>query len=138
MLLAVALSAGSVSGQSEHSDSLWLITPGKGNIGLIEILTAQGDDITSERIIDHKAFFRTRHQAAKFIADVSGMGFSSRYASTSNRQSPYPFEVRFSRRDQPIHEIMDPLTYHLAILCIGCGGEYGGWECQVVRNDYSR
>lgn len=119
--------------ETDTYDRLWLV-PGVGNALLIESLAEQGDDLKTPRYIEHTAAFRTRHQASKFIADVAEMGFSYRYISMKNDLSPYAFVVCFSRTDTPTRKALDQLTYQLAILCIGGGGEYRGWECKVVRN----
>ncbi len=97
------------------------------NRDVLELLRERGDRPQLPRLIDHWAYFPNRAAAESYAQWLHGEGYSAEHRETDEGGSHV---VRFFRVDQPslIDEIAHPLEQRAAEL----GGEYDGWECQVV------
>ena len=102
------------------------------NQQIIDTLRSHGDALTQVREIDHWAYFPTGFLRAQFVVKCDSAGFD--LVSTSDPQAPgQQYGARVSHRDVPGEEVMARIVGLLCDLAEECGGEYDGWETQIVR-----
>ncbi|MGC9954098.1 MAG: ribonuclease E inhibitor RraB [Rhizomicrobium sp.] len=118
-------SAGGGVVQKTHKDQIAL------NAHVLDALREHGDALAGVREIDHFAYFGTPQSRALFIDKCLIIGFKLR-----NTTEPYRpgagFGAILSHSDVPDEEILGKVTSLLVDLAQECGGEYDGWETQVV------
>jgi hypothetical protein len=105
--------------------------PYSGNSRVAELLQEQGDSLDEPRRIQHWAYFPTAEARAKFIVRL-GVRFEDIDAHQSPLPSPNMFAVEFWHVGLPDEESMNAVTDMLKHFAVECGGEYDGWETQVV------
>lgn len=96
-----------------------------------DVLERQGDRLDQERPIDHWAYFPEPDSRHAFIAEAKALGYIiQELIEPEDKQRSYG--VRLSSVGRPsLHEI-DDLTLPLFRAARAHGGEYDGWEAQVV------
>ena len=101
------------------------------NAGVAATLQEQGDALDVPRPVRHWAYFKTPADRDRFIASL-GMRFES-VETHENPESPAaPCEVTVFHVGLPDAESMTAVTTMLERLATASGGEYDGWETQVV------
>jgi hypothetical protein len=80
----------------------------------------------------HYAYFPDERSRSLFVAKCENAGFELRRLLSPMKPGSQP-GVLFFHRDVPDQETMDRICSAIAALCDECGGEYDGWETQVVR-----
>ena len=102
------------------------------NEDVIEILIENGDALDQARPIEHWACFPTDAGRAQFIAYIE-----PRYANIVCSNNPEfagkEYCVTFSHTGVPDVEAITEITTALSLAAHSCGGEYDGWETQVIR-----
>jgi hypothetical protein len=98
---------------------------------VLDALQAKGDDGEVSRKIDHWAYFARAEDRERFAAalgdhDVRVDG----RRDDDDRSRPRPFALYFSHQGPPRR--IRRLTSRLHVVARECGGEYDGWECQVL------
>jgi hypothetical protein len=101
------------------------------NRRVCESLEKNGDALVEPRPIDHWAYFPDERSRAKFVEHIDSLGFTVRGLSESER-SETPFGVQFFRVDLPSFESIDAVTLPLHKAAAEAGGDYDGWETQVI------
>ena len=94
-------------------------------------LQQHGDTLTAPREIDHWAYFPDESARARFVREVEALGFAVRDTNHIDG-SERPFGIQFFRVDTPDLETIDDLTVPLEHAAREQGGEYDGWESQVI------
>jgi len=101
------------------------------NSRVCEALQKHGDRLTDEREIDHWAYFPSASARSAFVEQASRLGF--RLRSLSEPEKPGDrYGVRLFRVDVPTLDGIDDVTLPLFHLATELGGEYDGWETQVI------
>lgn len=97
------------------------------NQNVVNVLIDRGDKLQIPRPIEHWSYFPDAACAASFAEWLGGRGFSIDACEPVEGGSHL---VRFMRVDQPsgIDEVVLPLHARAEEL----GGEYDGWECQLI------
>lgn len=96
-----------------------------------EALQGNGDGLSAQRPIDHWAYFHAAADRARFVESATALGCS--VAETWEPDNEHDrFGVRLSARGVPSFEKIDDLTMPLWKAARECGGEYDGWETEVV------
>ena len=98
---------------------------------ILELLTQHGDALTEVREIEHFAYFPTPTLRAQFIDKCLVVGF--KLGRTSEPYKPGAgFGAILFHTDVPDEEALGKITSLLVDLARKCGGEYDGWETQIV------
>lgn len=97
------------------------------NRRVIESLESHGDNLTEPRLIDHRAYLPNAAAAAELRAYVSGQGFTVDEPMIDGGQ----VVLDFKRSDHP--NKIDDVVVQVARRVQELGGEYDGWECEVVQ-----
>lgn len=97
------------------------------NRNVVNVLLDRGDKPQIPRPIEHWAHFPDERGAAAFAAWLQARDFT---ITASEPVEPARHLVRFMRVDQPsgIDDVVLPLHARAEEL----GGEYDGWECQLI------
>lgn len=101
------------------------------NRRVCEALQKKGDALSQPREIDHWAYFPNEDSRGHFLNVVIPQGFAVRELKRSEGTEK-PFGVQFFRIDLPSFETIDEVTLPLHRAAIAAGGNYDGWETQVV------
>jgi regulator of RNase E activity RraB len=104
------------------------------NRKVCEQLESRGDALNQPREIDHWINFPLAEQRENFAMRAAVMGFLTRgllEADTENDQCG----IQIYRVDLPSFQNIDQVTLPLYRLARECGGEYTGWETQVLKPD---
>ena len=99
------------------------------NRRVCDALRERGDVLTDEREIDHWAYFPSLSARSAFIEQASGLGFRLRLMHEPERPGDR-YGVQLFRIDVP--DDIDDVTLPLFQLATALGGEYDGWETQVI------
>lgn len=101
------------------------------NSRVCESLQRAGDDLTQEREINHWAYFPDSASRDVFIEGAAKMGFTAR-STTNPEKEGDSFGVQVSRSDVPSFQGIDHIVRPLFTLAKDAGGDYDGWETEVV------
>lgn len=94
-------------------------------------LEARGDARTAVREIDHWAYFPSPDARARYVEAAVAAGL--RLRGTSEPMGPWEnFGAQLFHLDVPSEEAMDAVTLMLYDLAENAGGDYDGWETNVV------
>jgi hypothetical protein len=96
-----------------------------------DALKKHGDSLTQEREVDHWAYFPNPGARASFIEGVLRLGFRVRSMSEPEKAGDR-YGVRICRTDLPAPDSIDDVTLPLFKLAVELGGDYDGWETQVI------
>lgn len=96
-----------------------------------EVLEKQGDPLDRERPIDHWAYFPDRQSRDAFNAEAEALGY--RIEELIEPEGGHGCGVRLSSHGRPSLQEIDDLTLPLFRAARAHGGEYDGWETQVLR-----
>ena len=115
-----------------------LLSPGDEDLERIQnrricdALKNGGDRLDRARAIEHTAYFPDANSRDKFIRDVSALGYTV-IEMIEPEDRGEQFGVRISGTGIPSHQNIDALTLPLYRAATDYGGEYEGWETEVVR-----
>ena len=102
------------------------------NDRLAELLTESGDALEQARPVQHWAYFPTEAGRAQFISLLE-----RRFADINAHRNPLSkgkeFAVTFWHTGVPDSDSMTEITESLSLAAESCGGEYDGWETQVLE-----
>ncbi|HKP23860.1 MAG TPA: ribonuclease E inhibitor RraB [Dongiaceae bacterium] len=102
------------------------------NEDVIAVLIENGDALDQPRPIEHWAYFPTEEGRARFIAYIE-----PRYANIACSLNPMSagkeYGVTFSHTGTPDADSITEITSALSLAAESCGGDYDGWETQVIR-----
>ncbi len=101
------------------------------NRRVCESLEEGGDALTEPREIDHWAYFADAAQRDSFVADAAELGYAVRVVIEPEADLP-DHGAQVWRSDVPGYETIDDVTLPLFHLAARHGGNYDGWECEVV------
>lgn len=101
------------------------------NRRVCDVLEENGDELISAREIEHWAYFPDATARARFIATVEALGFEIQ--QLWDEQEASRCGIRFSRIDLPSFTGIDEVTLPLYQAALAAGGDYDGWETQVIR-----
>lgn len=104
---------------------------GMMNRRLYEQLAQQGDDNDTPREIDHFASFATAYQRSIFVEECLSKGFMVRALADPSKDNKL-YEAQVFRMDAPDGDTFDEVTMILLELAAESGGDYDGWETEVV------
>lgn len=102
------------------------------NRRISDLLARHGDTPTQVRAIDHWAYFPTAESRSTFVAKCLTLGLRVRTLRNTGRPGD-KFYARLFHIDIPGRRIMDDLASSLYDLAADSGGEYDGWETQIVE-----
>ncbi|MGD0866728.1 MAG: ribonuclease E inhibitor RraB [Rhizomicrobium sp.] len=108
-------------------------SPGKpeSNRKIADILHDHGDDLSRVREVDHWAYFPSDEARAAFIANCTPLGMTVARKMEPDEHSAQ-FGLMFFHVDAPNTRLMDDLTARLIAFAQAVGGEYDGWETQIL------
>lgn len=122
--------------EPEWTTYSWYLFPSPENMqrvrnsDVLVSLKQAGDALIEMRAVQHWAYFPSVAAQAEFYLHVQSEGFSSIEAFES-AQSAQPYGLSFSRVETL--SAIDDVTAALSQAAARHGGEYDGWECEVVR-----
>jgi Regulator of ribonuclease activity B len=104
----------------------------RANAAFLEALRERGDSLTRVRDIDHWATFPSAAARASFVENCLAAGMKLR--GTADPQRPdESYSARVFHRDIPDEDCINLVTILLIGLASAAGGEYDGWETQLVQ-----
>lgn len=103
------------------------------NRRVVDRLAESGDDLSQSREIAHWLYFPSEHARNQLIEQVEGEGFAAETFQTEKPDDEFAFGLRLVRNDHAALDFLDPLVADLFLRAQNCGGEYDGWESQVVK-----
>ena len=96
-----------------------------------EVLEKNGDKLAAARPIDHWAYFPKPGLRQAFVEEALALGYDvAEWIDSESEGEKYG--VRLSAVGLPSLELIDELTLPLFRAARAHGGEYDGWETQVV------
>jgi uncharacterized protein (TIGR01619 family) len=101
------------------------------NRRVCESLQKNGDALSEPREIDHWAYFPDEDSRARFLIAIEPLGFKVRELKRWD-DDDRAFGIQFFRVDLPSFEAIDSVTLPLHRAAIVAGGDYDGWETQVI------
>ena len=96
-------------------------------------LKEQGDNLQTQRAIEHKAYFETPENRAKFIELIELENFVKQNEMEVPFQGKTMYGVAFYRKDRPFYYDIDALTMKIIDMSSSCNGQYDGWESPLVK-----
>jgi hypothetical protein len=101
---------------------------------VLEQLAKEGDDAGTSRRVDHWAYFISNASVEPFIewAEANGLSHDK---SNSHETEDGRYCVRLSHNCAMTLDVITHFTIGLRHRAEVCGGEYDGWETQVVSGD---
>ena len=106
-------------------------TPGS-NRRIAAILHDHVDDLSRVREIDHYAYFPSAQSRAAFLEGCAALGLSVARTMEPDSHSKQFGAIVF-HIDAPNIQTMDDMTSRLIDLAKEAGGEYDGWETQILE-----
>jgi hypothetical protein len=101
------------------------------NDSVAELLGEHGDPLEQARPVQHWAYFPTETGRARFIAFIE-QGFANIDAHVNPVSRGKEYAVTFWHTGMPDSDSMTEITQTLSLAAESCGGEYDGWETQVL------
>jgi len=98
---------------------------------VLAVLAAHGDDQSRLREVEHFAYFPTPTARANFIDKSLAAGFKLRRTSEPNEVSK-EFGAILFHLDAPDEDVLEKVITLLSDLARQCGGNYDGWETQIL------
>jgi regulator of RNase E activity RraB len=99
---------------------------------LVEVLTNEGDALTTPRRVDHRASFTTAEARDRFVVAATQAGFElQRAAKVQGKERPFGAQVY--RVDAVDLEHIHDVVMQLVEIAEREGGDYDGWETAVER-----
>ena len=102
------------------------------NRRICDALQQQGDSFASERPIEHTAYFSKAPARDSFVREAAGLGYSVIEMIEPEEKGDH-YGIRVTASGIPSHARIDALTLPLYRAASELGGDYDGWETQVVR-----
>jgi len=102
------------------------------NAKVFRVLDKVGDDSTTLREVAHWAYFANESAQSEFAEAVRQLGYSVTHTVPFSSSEEMPFGVEFSRVESVRPAILNAVCAELALLASNLGGEYDGWETQVI------
>lgn len=103
------------------------------NRRVCDALQEDGDALTQPRDIDHWAYFPDASSRSRFLRSVTRKGFQVRELFEESDGSERPFVAHLFRVDVPSHDEIDAVTLPLSRAAQKVGGDYSGWETQLIK-----
>jgi len=105
--------------------------PPSATVRVLEVLTENGDALSSVRNIDHFSYFPTAEGRSRFLDKclAAGLKLNTSYESDHGEDR---FAVIVCHDDIPDEEVLLKLHAMLSDLAAAEGGRYDGWETQLV------
>jgi regulator of RNase E activity RraB len=105
---------------------------------LIAVLEKNGDDLTTQREVDHWIYFRSRELRSEFNRAVTKLGFKvrceSKYPRFFTLFTKRPYGSQIVRVDNVDAGSISEVTLQLFKLAKSFDAEYDGWETQVTSS----
>lgn len=101
------------------------------NRRVCDSLRKNGDALSEPREIDHWAYFPDEESRTRFLGAIKPLGFKVRELNRSGNDDR-PFGIQFFRIDLPSFGTIDGVTLPLHRAAIEAGGDYDGWETQII------
>ena len=102
------------------------------NEDVIAVLIENGDALDQARPIEHWAYFPTEEGRARFIAYIEPR-YANIACSMNSEFGGKEYCITFSHTGIPDADAITEITSALSLAADSCGGEYDGWETQVIR-----
>ena len=104
---------------------------------LVDQLRSHGDSLKAPRRVDHWVYFATREGRDAFEREMRARGFDVEQKSDTDvlgDPSALQFGVQIHRVDSVMLEDIHRVVVELSDLADANGGDYDGWETQVIRD----
>ena len=101
------------------------------NRTVLDVLHKHGDKHEAVREVHHWLYFPTAHQRKNFLDSVLAFGYKVEETS-ENSFAGNEYGVELSKEQDVNQPSIDDTTIELSRLAKQFGGEYDGWETQVV------
>ena len=102
------------------------------NARVFRVLDKVGDDSSALHEVAHWAYFPNESAQSEFAEAVRRLGYSVLRTEPYPYSEEAPFGVEFIRRESIRPGILNAVCAELSLLAESLGGEYDGWETQVI------
>lgn len=102
------------------------------NARVFRVLTKHRDDSLALHQVCHWAYFPSVSAQSEFSEAVRRSGYSVLHTEPYPYADAKPFGVEFFRRESIRPAILNAVCTELSLLAERLGGEYDGWETQVI------
>jgi Regulator of ribonuclease activity B len=100
-------------------------------VHIAELMSEHGDALDQARPVQHWAYFATEAGRAQFIAFIA-QSFADIEAYINPLSLNKEYAVSFWHTGVPDSESLTEIIETLALAAQPCGGEYDGWETQIL------
>jgi uncharacterized protein (TIGR01619 family) len=101
------------------------------NLGVVDSLQKNGDDLSISRMVDHGAYFPSAEKREAFKAEIQKNGFQIADESYADDGRDLPYWIEFRQVSSVEWKTMNNITIPLFRLAKQFQGEYDGWGTQV-------
>jgi uncharacterized protein (TIGR01619 family) len=102
------------------------------NMRVIRILEESGDNLTSERTVDHWIYFKNEADMENYISEVSKNNFLV-VDKNKTDETKAEYQLCLSRVDKVDFQSVDDYVLYLWKLAGTYNGVYDGWECSIEK-----
>jgi uncharacterized protein (TIGR01619 family) len=101
------------------------------NLGVVDSLQKNGDDLSIPRMVDHGAYFPSAEKRDAFKAEILKDGYQLTNESHADDGRELPYWIEFSQVSSVEWKTMNNVTIPLFRLAEQFQGDYDGWGTQV-------
>lgn len=107
------------------------------NQRVVEVLRDHGDTLKKPRDVIHWAYFKNAEARTAFVDQMTSAGFAVYTTSDpedKDADAEFPFGAAVNRDDMVDHNSIDDTVWRVYNVAVTLGGNYDGWEAQVVKD----
>lgn len=104
------------------------------NARVIRNLEKSGDNLTSERMVDHWVYFKNDLDTKNYIAEVEKLNFKVLSSNIKDTTSELKHEINIGRIDKVDYNSVNEYVLVLWELANKHNGSYDGWGCPVMKD----
>ena len=102
------------------------------NKKVVQQLEQYGDNLKQSRQVLHWAYFKNKEDRCAFIREAEQAGYLLGWES-EHKGHERPFGVCIHKVHLVDQNSVDSIFVELTEIAASCGGEYDGWETEIIR-----
>jgi uncharacterized protein (TIGR01619 family) len=103
------------------------------NSRVIRNLEKSGDNLTSERMVDHWIYFNNEKDVENYISEILKLNFQVLSRQEKGTTDEFKYIVNIGRADKVDYDSVNDYVLELWELAGKNNGRYDGWGCPVVK-----
>lgn len=104
------------------------------NARVIRNLENSGDNLTSERMVDHWVYFKNDTDTKNYISEVEKLNFKVMSSNIKDTTSEFKHQINIGRTDNVDYDSVNDYVLDLWELANKHNGSYDGWGCPVMKD----